>query len=105
MTPATDNTTPLTQCVNKYAGTCNGRYCTAHVDAGEGVYLKGTLVCRACLQQFADQVATNKSARTVIRGNLRPVNETGLATGLLYWVIRQNGIKGFDRMVNRWRKV
>lgn len=90
--------TPLTKCASKYAGRCSGRYCDAYAPAGEAIYLKGVVVCRDCLQAFADDAVTTKSAKTVIRGAGRPDNNTGLATGLLYWAIRQNGIMGRDRM-------
>jgi hypothetical protein len=88
----------LTKCASRYAGTCNGRHCGTYAGAGEAIYLKGKLVCRACLQSFADDVVTTKSAKTVIQGCGKAANYTGLPTGLLYWVIRQNGITGADRM-------
>ena len=102
--PTDTPTTKIIKAANKYAGKCSQRYCQAWTEAGEGVYLKGALCCARCLQGYADEIATHKSAKTVIRGG-RVENLTRIPTGLLRWAVRANELKGFDRMRNRWIEV
>lgn len=96
----------ITKCQNKYAGKC--RACQSAVAPREGVYLKGALACLGCLLAFAGDVATFKEDASWLTSGaqyLKPVNRTGIPTGLLYWVLRQNGIQGYNRMRQRWERV
>jgi len=72
---------------NKYAGYCDS--CGTRTESGEGVYLARTLVCAACLQTVADDLATNKG---------RMVHPSRVPSRLLKWAIRENGLVGRDRM-------
>lgn len=80
---------------NKYPGPCGE--CRADTPKGQGVYLKGHVLCGPCLQEFADDLATNKG---------RMVRPCKVPTRLLKWAIRENGIQGIDRLARlaaEWR--